>query len=181
MKQRLFYLGLALVLALVAMVPSPALAAKPVVFQADGNIDYISPGIVFEAGNSGRWIVAERQLSGVLAGDISGDYTLTYRGTVESVETQAGNFHGRLEVADGAYVINVVGSNESIQFQGMVEIYPGVWVPVLRITMGGNWAFLSGANGQGNFTGWAEFIPDAEGHVSMITDSSFSLTGQWQP
>lgn len=167
---------------LIAAAPSSALAAKPVPFAASGGISYITPGTVFPAGNSGRWVIVERQLYGNLSsGDINGEFTLSYKGNVESVETQAGNFHGTITVGGGAYVFNVNGTSEPLEFQRLMEFTPGNWVPVLRLTLGGHWVFTDGAHGQGELSGWAEFIPTPDGHVGIIVDSSFTMNGQWQP
>lgn len=181
MKQSLFFISLSLCLVLIAATPASALAAKPVPFATSGTISSISPGTVFPAGNSGRWVIVERELSGTLTtGDITGAYTMVYKGNVESVETQSGNFHGTLNVSSGAYVLKVNGKSEPLELLRMIEIAPGIWVPVLRLSMGGHWVFTTGANGQGEFSGWVEFIPTPEGHVYSIVGSSFTMAGQWQ-
>lgn len=171
MKKRLF-ISVVLALVLTALGSAPVLAAKPADFEASGEIGSITPGDVFPAGNSGRWRVIERQITGTLAGDINGDFTLTYKANVE-LATQAGNLHGTLEV--GSYVLKVNGKIEPLQ---MVPTLLGFDLPMLTIK--GRWTAIEGARGQGDFDAWVIFIPTPEGHVGQILASSFTLTGQWQ-
>lgn len=179
MKKRLFALGLILALLLTMVAPAAALAAKPVPFAAGGTISSISPGTVLPAGASDRWRVVEREITGTLAGDLSGQFTLTYRANIESVLTQAGSFHGEMETGTNLLVVN--GQSQPLEFVQYVEVAPGIVVPTYKLTMGGKWAFLDGANGQGDFAAWAIFIPTAEGHVGTIIASAITVTGQWQP
>lgn len=62
--------GLVLALALALVVSVPTLAAKPEGFVASGIITEISPGDIFAAGNSDRWIVDEYQMFGTISGDV---------------------------------------------------------------------------------------------------------------
>ena len=173
MKRKLFYICLILVLVTITLMPVPALAMES--FSSAGTIDYISPGTVFPAGASGRWIVAERELTGVLSGDFNGPYTMTYKANVESLDTQAGNFHGTLIV--NSYTLKVNGRSEPIEF---VDWYaPGV--PIYKLTIGGHWTCVEGTQGRGDFDGYAFFIPTREGHVGYILDSYFNMTGKWKP
>lgn len=182
MKRKLWYVSLALALVLTTFMPISALAAKPVPFDASGTITYISPGTVFPAGKSDRWVVVERELVGeFLSGDISGEFTMTYKANVESMQTQAGNFHGTLTVSERSYVLNVNGKSESLEVLQWMEYPPGSgnWVPVLmKLAINGHWTFTDGARGQGSFDGWAIFIPTPEGHVGTIVVSSFTMTGK---
>ena len=101
MKRKILMVGLVLALTLTLVMPATALAAKPAEFTASGVIIDITTGedvIEFPAGNSGRWVVQERMIGGVLTeGDIGGGFTLTYKANVV-LETQAGNFHGEMVV-----------------------------------------------------------------------------------
>lgn len=173
MKSRFCFISLILALVLTAFIPVPTLAAKPKPFAATGTIDYISSGTVFPAGASVRWVVAERELTGTLSGDLNGQFTMTYKANVESMDSQAGNFHGMLLV--GPYILKINGSSEPLEFVG----WYAPEVPIYKLIIGGHWTFTNGAHGQGNFDGYAIFIPTPEGHVGYILGSSFNLTGQW--
>jgi len=174
MKRRLLFISLTLALVLTTLMPSAAVAAKPASFGASGIITYISPGTVFPAGESGRWVVVERELSGTfLSGDIDGDFTMTYKANVE-LSTQAGNLHGTLET--GPYVLKLNGKIQPLE---MVPTPLGIELP--KLTIYGRWTFTDGARGQGNFEAWVIFIPTPEGHVQSIVASALNLTGKWQP
>ncbi len=178
MKRKLFSISLALALLLTTLAPAAALAAKPPPkvedFNAIGGITYISDGTVKPAGNSGRWVVATRDLGGALSGDINEEYTLTYKANVE-LATQAGNLHGTLQTE--SYSLEVNGKIEPLDF---VYFAPwGIYLPML--TIDGQWTFINGTQGNGDFTAYAVFVPDEYGHVLLIVDSGFDMTGKWQP
>ncbi len=168
MKRKVLFLALALSLVM-ALVPGTALAAKPEAFSASGTITGITPGDVFPAGNSGRFVVAEREITGVLSGDISGDFTLTYKANV-ALATQAGRLYGTLAV-DG-HTAKVNGEIQPLEWLGAPFASPAL------LTIDGRWAF-TGARGQGNFSAWAIVILTPEGHVAYIVDSGFAMTGSW--
>ena len=204
MNKRLLFISLALALVLTTLVPATALAAKPEPFEASGTITYISPGTVFPAGQSDRWVVVERELTGELSGDISDDFTMTYKANVESVVTQAGNLHGTLEAGD--YVLKVNGKIQPLDLEATTPewvqltedwyvpspdppyyyvIPAGTWYPpgypMPKLTISGYWSFIEGARGQGDFKAWAQFTTDMYGHVNAIYFSAFDLDGRWQP
>ncbi len=69
--KKLAFIGLILALILTVLSPATVLAAKPAPFYAQGIVTGITPGDVFPAGNSGRFVVVDRTISGVfVAGDI---------------------------------------------------------------------------------------------------------------
>ena len=185
MKKRLFFISLVLALVMTTLMPVTVFAAKPADFSASGTITGISPGDVFPAGESGRWVVAERELTGTFPDgeDISGDFTLTYKANVE-LATQAGNLHGELAMNDGSYVLKVNGKIEPLAFAGWY-LPPGVdpnypnGIPLLQLTINGRWTFTDGARGQGDFSASATFVPTPDGHVAFIVASTFDLTGKW--
>lgn len=176
MKKRLFFISLVLALVMTTLMPVTVFAAKPADFSASGTITGISPGDVFPAGESGRWVVAERELTGTFPDgeDISGDFTLTYKANVE-LATQAGNLHGELAMNDGSYVLKVNGKIEPLVFVGWFA--PGI--PLYQLTINGRWTFTDGARGQGDFSASATFVPTPDGHVAFIVASTFDLTGKW--
>lgn len=200
MKKKLLFISLALVLALAVLIPGVALAAKPVPFSASGTITYISPGNVLPAGESGRWVVVERDIEGTLSGDISGAFTFSYKANVE-LATQAGNLHGTLTMDDGSYILKVNGEIEPLEMApipGAVTLtedwyfpFPPYFLPagttlpdgtlMPKLTLNGRWTFIEGAKGNGNFEAWAQFTTNLEGHVNAIYFSAFDLTGKWQP
>ena len=174
MNKRTLFVSLALTLVLTTLMPAAALAAKPVSFDASGIVTSISPGTVFPAGKSGRWVVVERQLSGIfLSGDINGDFTMAYKANVE-LSNQAGNLHGTLKA--GSHVIKLNGSIQPLE---MVPTPFGIDLP--KLTINGRWTFTNGAQGGGTFDTWVIFIPTPEGHVGSIVASGLNLTGNWQP
>jgi hypothetical protein len=171
MRKRLFSI-LVTILVLTVLSPTTVMAAKPVPFAAIGTVTGISPGTVFPAGESGRWVVVERELTGTLSGDVSGNFTMTYKGNVE-LATQAGNIRGILQ--SNEYVFQVNGKIQPLEWLGTPYASPAM------LTLSGHWTVTTGAQGQGNFDAWAMFIPTPEGHVGTILASSFTMTGQWQP
>ncbi len=171
MRKRLLFTGLVLALVLTTLVPAAAMAAKPVPFSASGTISYISPGTVLPAGESGRYRVGERELGGTLSEDISGSFTMTYRGNFD-VNTQAGTFHGTVD-AD-SYVLKVDGRVHPLEL-----VTEGPYAGLPKLTISGRWSFTEGAKGQGALDAWAIFIP-IDGHVGPILASEFTLEGKWQ-
>ena len=60
----------------------------------------INEGDVSPAGNSGRFIVKDREITGFLTdGDIVGPFTLTYGANVP-LETQSGQAHGTIDISN---------------------------------------------------------------------------------
>ena len=189
MKKRLF-ISVALVLILTLLAPATVLAAKPVPFNATGEITSITDGTVKPAGDSGRWIVVERKISGkVTISDITSPFTLdfdvNYTGNV-AIYTQAGNIHGR--ITTGSYVFNMNAKSQPLVLVGSLTL-PGIGeVPVYKLTITGHWSIIQGAHGEGDLSASVCFIPTPDGHVGQIVDSAwgfedstFNLTGQWQP
>ena len=188
MKKKILMVGLVLALALGVVAPVPALAAKPADFGASGVITDVSQGDIFPAGNSGRWIVDERQMFGTISGDVNGEFILTYAANVE-LETQAGSFHGTLEI--GSLLVQVRGKSQLIGPR-----HPGPEIPtpygltptIIRVleTTGG-WTFGKGGTGNGDYYGLTVVLIAAagplEGHILTIDpdNSYFTMTGQWKP
>jgi len=172
-QSRMWRLVAVFALVLATLMPSLTLAAEPEPFGAAGQITSITVGAVKPAGNSGRFVVVERQMSGALQGSLDSSFTLSYKANVE-LATQAGELHGTMKLDNGD-VLNVNGTVQPLQWQ---DIGFGQLLPVL--TMSGHWNFTNGAQGQGNFTAWGVFIPTDDGHIATLA-GAFSLTGQWQP
>ncbi|HEY32418.1 MAG TPA: hypothetical protein G4O10_04870 [Dehalococcoidia bacterium] len=178
MKRKILLLGLVLTLILTMVMPATALAAKPPAPTiATGEITDITFGDVFPAGNSGRWIVQEREISGNISGALNGAFTMTYKANVVLV-TQAGNFHGTFE-ADNI-TLNVNGKISPLELVP-VEVDPDVFVDLPMLSLSGHWNVIDGAKGNGNFDAYLVFIPDAQGHVGTIVASGIVMTGKWQP
>ena len=184
MKRRLLFISLALAVLTTTSLGAAALAANSVPFSASGTVSTISDGDVFPAGESGRWVVAERELTGTLSGDINGDFTMTYKANVE-LETQVGRLHGTLEV--GSYLLKVNGEIESCTQVGVIywEVAPGYWMdmPKLKLTLNGHFTFTKGAQGNGDFDAEVVFVPTLDGHVDTVfpDESAINMTGKWQP
>lgn len=175
-------LGLSLVLAIVVMllVPSVAMAASPTKpapsqpssFTAEGVFSSIDTGNVKELGNSGKWLVKDRHIQGqFLSGDLgTSAFTITYGGVFD-LATQQGNLAGKMEVDS-----NLIGITGTVAPLTMVYFEPyATYLP--KLTIGGQWTGLRGLHAHGSFKAWMIFIPDSEGHVLAIVDSSFAMTG----
>jgi len=175
MKRRMLFFSLALVLVLTALMPGAALAAKPQPFYAAGVITGIEDTVIgenaFPAGESGRWRVVGREITGQLSGDINASFVMTYRANVE-LATQAGTLHGDLVAGDTSFRVN--GKIQSLE---MVPTPLGIDLPKLTIT--GNWNLDGKGPGNGDFEAWVIFVPDEYGHVVMIVASSFVMEGKW--
>ncbi len=176
MKRKAVLIGAVLALVLGLVSPAVALAAKPVDFFAAGAIISIDEGAVSPAGGSGRWVVAERIVSGGLQGAINGPFSLTYQANVDAA--QAGTLAGRLTA--GGYTMNLTGKSQGVE---MVPVAPGIYLP--KITVSGRWTLIDGAQGTGQFTASFVFIPwiDEYGnvHIGTIIGGGVLLSGQWQP
>ena len=187
MKRKILFISLVLALMLTALVPAAALAAKPQTFYAAGAIDYIEATVVgenaFPAGNSGRWRVVDREIAGELSGDVNGSFIMTYKANVESADTQAGSFHGVLDV--GEYSFKVNGKTQPVEV--IAWVVPGQIPYLLQLTMDGHWT-AQGTRGNGVFSGAVVFEPDwvlleqtGQVHVGAIHPemSPFTMTGKW--
>ncbi len=175
MKKRMLFISLAVVLVLTMLIPGAALAGKPQPFYAAGVISGIEDTVIgenaFPAGESGRWRVIDREITGQLSGDVSGDFVMNYRANVE-LATQAGNLHGNIVAGDADFKVN-----GKIQPLEMVPTPLGIDLPKLTIT--GHWNLDGKGPGNGDFEAWVIFIPDEYGHVVMIIASSFIMEGNW--
>jgi len=175
MKMRLLFISLVLALAFATMGSAAVLAAKPPTgeFHATGTIlGILPPELMKPAGESGRWVVAERQLFVYFVqGDLTGLGTMTFKGNFEAY-TQAGNFAGTL--ASGDYVFKVNGKTESL------VVSPDFQKATLDLS--GHWNLKEGSLGQGSFTGVAAFKLE-NGHIvaPIPEESFFDMTGSWQP
>jgi hypothetical protein len=167
-KRKTIILGMVVALTLVLVAPGAVLAAKPTDFIALGNLDTIDEGEPFAAGQSERWVVPERTITGAISGAITGNYILTYKANVAA--DQSGNFHGEMVVNEGEYVIKVNG-NSSL---GITPIgYPG-------LILSGHWTLIDGAQGNGSFDAW--LIPIIEGgHIIGIHAGAIEMSGKWHP
>lgn len=170
MKRKILLPGLVLALILTMVMPMTALAVKPpATLIATGEIISITPGEVRPAGNSGRWVVKDRDIIiNFGTGDLlEGDYTLTYHTNVvvdvEDEILQAGNLQGILTENDGDNALNVRGTISPAQavsdsFPLTIGVDPlgnpiEILVAVHVIHIEGRWTFISGGPGNGTFTG----------------------------
>jgi len=172
MKKKLFFISLALAVLLAVFISPAMIAAKQAPFSASGTISGISSGDVSPAGDSGRWVVAEREITGTLDGTISGEFIMTYKANVE-LQTQAGTLKGTLEV--GSHILKVNGKVMPL------EMVPTPFGELPKLTIRGGWNMVKGQQGTGVFEAWVIFIPTPDGHVGHIVDSAINLTGKWQP
>ena len=174
MKTRLTF-GVILAILLSSLLPGAALMAKPATkpFNATGSVTYITPGTVYQAGATGKWVVLERTIGGNVAGSLNGPFTMTYNALIDSVYTQAGTLHGKMKAGE-----NVLKVDANILPLTLVPYGPYT-LPMLTVT--GTWQNLEGGQGSGTFNAWLVFIPTPDGHVGSILASSFDMTGNWRP
>jgi hypothetical protein len=166
---------------------APAVAGPHVPFSASGTILTIDDGDVRPAGQSGRFIVRGRHITGILTGSIGGTtgvpFAITYDSNVP-IATQSGQIHARLIA--GVYEANITMASSTGPTPVECEIPNGAtciatpggnFVPGLLLN--GRMNLLSGAKGQGAVTGWLIPILDEQGHIVSIAASLLTLSGQW--
>lgn len=125
-------------------------------FSASGTILTIDTGDVRPAGQSGRFIVRERHITGTFTGSIGGTagvpFVITFDTNVP-LATQSGRIHGRLIA--GVYEANVTMASSTGATPVECDAPDGVtciatsggnFVPGLLLN--GRMNFLSGANGR---------------------------------
>lgn len=158
---------------------------SPTPFAVTGPILTIDDGDVAAAGKSGRFVVKERHITGLLFGSVGyGEpFTFTF-GTNVPLLTQSGQIHGTLTA--GVYQAAVRASSQI----GATPIPCAVAPPgspcvdgfLPGLLIDGTFAFTGGVEGDGTATGW--LIPDidpATGHIVGVLAGAIELVGQWQP
>ena len=176
------------VLALLAIAGAPSAVARAggphTQFASHGVTDTLFdanpwPGIdqgdVKPAGNSGRFVVSDRTVTGTLTallpGSPEGRFAFTYATNVPLL-TQSGQVHGTLSV-DGGIEAKVHASSS------LLGATPE-GLPVIRIT--GKLTFISGARGTGDIEGVIVPVLDpATLHIVGLASGEVSIAGRWQP
>lgn len=188
---RVFRYGLLLfawgVIVVVAMGGTFAWAGSSTPFSVSGMILTIDTGDVGSAGQSGRFIVRDRHITGTFTGSMGGTtgvpFVITYDANVPIV-TQSGRVHARMIA--GVYEANMTLASSTGPTPVECEIPDGAtcfatpggnFVPGLLLN--GRMNFQSGAKGQGNVTGWLVPILDEQGHIVSIAASLLTITGRW--
>jgi hypothetical protein len=174
--KKILVLSLVLALVLTLILPSVAMAAKPVkpaAFNASGVLVSIDDGKTKQLGDSGKWLVSDRHIQGTfVSGSLDGDFTLTYGGVFD-LATQAGHLAGKMVVGSSSFA--VTGKAAPFTFVG----WYAEGIPILELTITGNWNYLKGGKGNGTFTAIMDFIPTADGHVAaVLPTSSFVMKGK---
>jgi hypothetical protein len=175
------------IVAVLECVSAPAFAGPHVPFSVSGTILTIDTGDVKPAGQSGRFIVRDRHITGTFTGSIGGTagvpFVITYDSNVP-IATQSGRIHARLIA--GVYEGNMTLASstgatpvecETPDGATCIATPGGNFVPGLLLN--GRMNFLSGAKGQGSVTGWLIPTFDIEGHISGIVASQLTISGQW--
>ncbi|MBI2468253.1 MAG: hypothetical protein HYV62_10635 [Candidatus Rokubacteria bacterium] len=160
-----------------------AWAGPPEPFVAGGSIDSITVGEVTPAGESGRFAVKAREVSGWISINGSGwlPYTFTF-GTNVPLTTQSGQIHGTLTA--GPYTAQVHAMSEIGATPISCEVAPsgtpclGGFIPGLLLD--GTFALPDGAHGQGTASAWLVPILGPDGHIVAVF-GQVTLIGQWQP
>jgi hypothetical protein len=182
-SQRAASLLLGAAIAVLGFISAPALAGPHVPFSVIGTIMTIDTGDVKPAGQSGRFIVRDRHITGAFTGSIGGPFVITYDSNVP-ITTQAGRIHARLIA--GVYEGNMTLASstgatpvecETPDGATCIATPGGNFVPGLLLN--GRMNFLGGAKGQGSVTGWLIPTFDIEGHISGIVASQLTISGQW--
>ena len=173
--------------AVLGFISAPTFAGLHVPFSVSGVILNIDTGDVKPAGQSGRFIVRDRQITGTFTGSIGGTagvpFVITFDTNVP-LATQAGRIHGRLIA--GVYEANVTMASSTGPTPVECETPDGA---TCILTPGGNFVpglllngrmnFLSGAKGQGSVNGWLIPLLDDQGHIVSIVASQLTISGQW--
>ena len=171
------------VVAALGLVSMPAFAGPHVPFSVSGTITMIDTGDVKPAGQSGRFIVRDRHITGTFTGSISAPFVITFDTNVP-LATQSGRIHGRLIA--GVYEANVTMASSTGATPVECDIPDGstcIATPggnfVPGLLLNGRMNFLSGAKGQGSVTGWLIPVLDDQGHIANILVSQLAISGQW--
>lgn len=200
----------ALAAVLLALAPAGAFAGAKTDFSASavmtpgpGSAGWsIDTGDVAAAGLSGRFVVKDRTVTGVFAGDIHGPFSFTFGSNVPLL-TQSGQFHGTLTA--GAYTAVVRGSS-SLSGPPALAYIPGLQLPflppniavVIQLELTGGFTFTDGAQGHGSLNGvFTVAIDPVEGHILFlvptylplldattfkmigVTNTNVNLSGSW--
>jgi len=185
MKRKVLLIGLVLVFVLSMLMPAPALAeGSSSIGYVDsyGVITGITVGNIWLPPGNDYWQVRDRVVSGTMSGNrISGDFTLEYKGKFNLL-TQEGKLKGTLSMDDGSYLLSVKGISYPLEFVLVPTPWGDSWLP--KLTIDGSWSFdeedilgIDIVRSTGTFAAWLIFVPTEDGHVDLIVDSSFSLTG----
>lgn len=165
-------------------------------------------GEVDAAGNSGRYVVKDRTITGALldptGGAFNGSFSFTF-GTNVPIETQSGQIHGdgalNLVQADGsirtiATSVAATATNVGHCTQTSPVGDPGQnfllsYSEQLEVT--GNLTFTNGDQGHGDVTATVCFVRDyvlsyiltgvavGDGHVALFSGGLINLSGEWSP
>jgi hypothetical protein len=182
-SQRAASFLLGALVAAIGCVSTPAFAGPHVPFSVSGTITMIDTGDVKPAGQSGRFIVRDRHITGTFTGSISAPFVITFDTNVP-IATQSGRIHGRLIA--GVYEANVTLASstgatpvecETPDGATCIATPGGNFVPGLLLN--GRMNFLNGAKGQGSVTGWLIPVLDDQGHIVNILASQLAISGQW--
>jgi hypothetical protein len=185
--KKILVISLVLALALTLILPSAVMAAPDkTVFSATGVFSSIDEGNVKPLGNTGRYLVADRHLSGSFINDtLTGNFTITYGG-IFNIADQSGKLIGTLETANNK--LCVIGETQPLQYVG----YPGpdsdgsIVIPCLMIVKG-NWTGLKGLAAKGTFEAqlvlnvYADPAQPTFGHVKSVVEGQniLTMTGQY--
>jgi hypothetical protein len=145
-------------------------------FSGTGFIGVIDLGDVTPAGDSGRFVVKDRTVTGFVdafgpVGPLVGPFSATF-GTNVPITTQAGNIHGTLSLStffNGELDAKFIAKSSPIAI-GLetFELIPGsgIFGRYAGLAIDGKMTFTSGTQGRGDISGEFWVIVDAStGHV----------------
>jgi hypothetical protein len=174
---------------LAAIGPVQSVSAEP--FFATGQITTIDDGdtLIKAAGSSGRFIVRNRDVGGLIAGSIAGidfpaePFTFTFKTNVP-IQTQSGNIQGYLSF--GPYEAKVLATSElgltplRCEDTGMekfcVQTPEGLFFPGLLIN--GSVRFTEGAEGTGTVSAFVIPQLNEQGHIISVIAGGLTIQGE---
>ncbi len=171
---KLLSLGIILALTLTVFAPIPVSAAPRFVpFKASATIGEITTGTVSPLYGD-WWLVIDREVSGTMCGNLSGNYALVYQGVFQ-LQSQAGVLQGNLSVGNCEMEVHAVT-------QPLEMVYvPEYGTELPQMTINGTWTFQEGATGAGIINATAILLLDpVTGHVLAVVSSDVTLQGKWR-
>lgn len=170
---------------LAAIGPVQAVSAEP--FLAGGQITDIDQGDIKAAGNSGRFVVRNREVEGTISGTVGGvafvnqHFTFTFKTNVP-IQTQSGNIQGTLTF--GPYEAKVIAKSElgAIPCPAGAEPFcftgadGNLYLPALLIN--GSVMFTEGAEGSGTVNAFVVPILNDQGHIIGVFAGGLTIQGE---
>lgn len=144
-----------------------------------GSIDSIDAGHVEPIGDTGRYLVEDRNVLGQTTGDIEGDFLMTYDANV-AIATQSGPLCGTIDFHDEDEDVTYTAHFRARSEGELTSFTPGEG-GTMELEIEGHLRFVDEARGCADLDAWLEVALDAEGHIVSILDSEMTISGFWMP